>query len=918
MSVDENSDHKYPQWQEAYPEALRKREFELFQTRPRNNNKNASVHDPQVGVGLSGGGVRSATFAFGFLQALAKRDALKEIDVLSTVSGGGYVGALISRLYSRERIDVPADVAREILTPHENGNQGGSVWRWLKANGRYLAPAKGSGDILLATAIVIRNWLAVHIVLATFLLALFVGLHLVRETVDTTFPDLAVNHFCAPFGDSIEASAGDQGDMAATPSSLPPFTALDEWLNCQLPFGGTYMWWSPWLLVPALVLGSAVLVGTASCVWGGNIFLRRRHRWSSCFKRLLILFGGTFALAAIDTLGQTIYLWWRDPELSVGAWFLPFFVGIAAVAGVGTNVRTIAARFSDESHHKRIRLPARLAVAVLACLLFGATFTAISALSHGIAWSFKYPLYVHQAFLMSPVRDRSQPPRPGIDNDFCTEQRSFVCSGSRPLQVLECDDCVPVGKRDVGKLFLWFAAFAGLSALVGRFRAFLNHSSLWPLYTARLIRAYLGASNPKRVGLSSTDTEFRGHVTRVVDGDDTSNMLRHGPQWTRELLDGMKKGAPLHLVNVTINETVDGGSGLQHNDLKGIGMAIGPAGMSAGVRHHLVFTRPVMATAEIYPTSETVDTNGSGRPYRIFEYGAKTACSCRWEHLTLGEWAGISGAAVSTGMGLHTSVAASLLLGFFNVRLGYWWDSGIGPRQRKGLRTPKSALERTFSMLFPVQSHLFNAFTARFHGPARRWWNLSDGGHFENLGGYELIRRRLPLIVIVDAEADPDYRFEGLGNLVRKARVDFGASIEFVEPRYIGGETLATTRCLGSLEMLRPTLPGTEPGLGMADVRTVTERGTHQRRSLAHAALARVRYGDGTPDSLLVYVKPTVLGDEPVDILQYHAENPDFPQQTTADQFFDEAQWESYRKLGRLVGERVFEKGLREYLRFAR
>ena len=80
--------------------------------------------------------------------------------------------------------------------------------------------------------------------------------------------------------------------------------------------------------------------------------------------------------------------------------------------------------------------------------------------------------------------------------------------------------------------------------------------------------------------------------------------------------------------------------------------------------------------------------------------------------------------------------------------------------------------------------------------------------------------------------------------------------------------------------------------------------------SLAHASVARVRYLDGqSPCSILVYVKPTLVGDEPADIAHYHSENPDFPHEATVDQFFEEAQWESYRKLGELIAERVFGKG---------
>ncbi|MDE0105863.1 MAG: hypothetical protein OXN89_26080 [Bryobacterales bacterium] len=633
MSVDStNSGQPSPQWREAYPEALREREQKLLRSRKRDNDEDA-FETPQVGVGLSGGGLRSATFAFGILQALAKRRALREIDVLSTVSGGGYVGALISRLYSRDAVKGPDDVARAILPPYEGQNQDeedqagkedsrisrGVVWKWLKANGRYLAPAKGSGDILLAGAVMIRNWLAVHFVLATFVLALFVGLHLVRELADTGFHNLVVSQSCALSDEANEP-------IAATAGGFPPFVALDEWLNCQLPFGGTYLWWSPWFVVPAFVLLCAVVLGAATWILGGDIFSKRRHRCSAILKRVLLLFGFTFGLAVVETLGQTIYLWWRDPAVSVDGWFLTGFVVVVIAAA---NVRNLAACFSDEHRHKWKGFPARLMLIVAAALLFTATFTAVNVLAHGIAWSFKYPSQVHRTLLESPLRKRDAGPEAarGKQNLCGSGVDVLYCPGSRVLQILDdCTDCITVGDRSCLKLSAWFGTLALLSALFGRCQAFLNHASLWPLYTARLIRAYAGASNPKRVNLSSGEDDHLGrvNVTRVDEDDDTS------VDWPCEARAGLEKGAPLHLVNVTINETLDGGSGLQHNDLSGIGMAIGPAGISAGVRHHLVFAEPSWRTAYVFPEVPPEDSQAgkrnaraASRPYRMFEYGTK-------------------------------------------------------------------------------------------------------------------------------------------------------------------------------------------------------------------------------------------------------------------------------------------------------
>src|SRR5262249_4629324 len=144
-------------------------------------------------------------------------------------------------------------------------------------------------------------------------------------------------------------------------------------------------------------------------------------------------------------------------------------------------------------------------------------------------------------------------------------------------------------------------------------------------------------------------------------------------------------------------------------------------------------------------------------------------------------------------------------------------------------------LGKLFAAIFPTQSSLQEEFTARFRGPHRRLWYLTDGGHFENMGGYELIRRRLPLVIIFDTEQDKDYEFSGLANFVRKARIDFQTEIEFLGKKQFDsvdknllqdfGVNL-TSPAFGSLEELRSQL--------LADKRT--------KQSGAHASVAIIRY----------------------------------------------------------------------------
>ena len=140
---------------------------------------------------------------------------------------------------------------------------------------------------------------------------------------------------------------------------------------------------------------------------------------------------------------------------------------------------------------------------------------------------------------------------------------------------------------------------------------------------------------------------------------------------------------------------------------------------------------------------------------------------------------------------------------------------------------------------------------------------LSDGGHYENLGLWEMVARRCRFIVVADAGCDPAYRFDDLSNAVRRVRLDLGVPIEF------------------------PEIPMTRDGQG---------------RGNPHAAIGVVSYsvadGPEAPDGTILYLKATLSGDEPVDVWNFARVDPAFPHDSTADQFFDEARFESYRALG--------------------
>jgi hypothetical protein len=222
----------------------------------------------------------------------------------------------------------------------------------------------------------------------------------------------------------------------------------------------------------------------------------------------------------------------------------------------------------------------------------------------------------------------------------------------------------------------------------------------------------------------------------------------------------------------------------------------------------------------------------------------------------------ISGAAISSNMGLGSIKPLRALIALFNLRLGFWIRN-VKTSRRASRHPGFLCLLREMSTLDMTERS--------------GWLNLSDGGHIENLGVYELLRRRCKFILCVDGEADPAITFQGLMTLVRHARIDLGVSIQ------------------PDLQELRP-----DPATGY---------------SRAHYHLCRIEYparpGESHGDlGLLLYLKLSVTGNESELIRRYRKGDPTFPHQTTLDQFFDEEQFEAYRQLGVHVAEGLFSRTL--------
>jgi len=235
--------------------------------------------------------------------------------------------------------------------------------------------------------------------------------------------------------------------------------------------------------------------------------------------------------------------------------------------------------------------------------------------------------------------------------------------------------------------------------------------------------------------------------------------------------------------------------------------------------------------------------------------------------MKLGTAVGISGAAASPNMGYHSSSALALILTFFNVRLGWWLGNPKDDRTYK-LDNPTSSLRPLLSEALGMSDN------------KQPYIYLSDGGHFENLGFYEMVLRRCRYIVVSDGGQDQTFTFEDLGNAIRKIYIDFGIRVIIDNVR------------------LYPRSPDREKKFD----------------NPKYCATGRILYSgiDGNSpddDGEFVYIKPVFYGSEPRDIYNYASGHDTFPHEPTmTDQFFSESQLESYRGLGEYAVNEILKE----------
>lgn len=831
-------------------------------------------------LAFSGGGIRSAIFNLGFLQGLANRNVLHGFDYLSTVSGGGYIGGWFSALLKRRAGGTLAGemavrkLGETLLATQPVGEAAGTSGfhapesqpvRFLRNYVNYLTPRLGlTGDTLSLISLTVRNVAVMQMLLLSLLVGGFASLLLVAG-LDWYLPvrampylgellallnQLAGVDFDAPGRWLLVVAIG----MLLLAAMVAIWLQMNlQWkrLPCLSPNGHVVLL----VLLPAL--SSGILMGIAmklgldgiepiqsgswiwlvmlgyGVVWSGTV-LRNRLR----VRAIAGLLGGS------ATLGLSIHLLLESMNGKLyGAPFghVVIFAPIVALLlqslVLTVHMALAGAAISEQNREWWARAGGQAMLIVLIWFLaFGFLFYAPPLIWFGMEWS--------------------------VAGGGLWAALSWV--GARFAQGMETGGKGGTLWKEIASNFAPWVFLVGLISLVAwAFASLLPgvkftgqtlsatvssyHDSLAVLQVALLVKIAVVAGILflllvllVDLNLFSAHSFYRNRLARTFVG---ASRARRTPDHFTGFdsaddmpLSDLAGQRPFHLLNATLNLT--GGEELAWQTRRGASFVFTPC-------HSGYFSRT--ATGRLI---------GGYRP--TAEYGAG---------LSLATVMATCGAAASPNMGFHTSTSVAALLTAFNLRLARWCPNPAKKQWRRASPGFSAA---------PFFAELFGSANYR-----NAWLNLSDGGHFDNLGLYELVRRRAALIVVTDVGADGKYQFDDLAMLVRKLAVDFGVDLQISEV---------------DLDEIRP--PCSEPGADPEHSSCFSKK---------HWAFGRIVYPDGSKPGCLIYVKSSLTVDAPVDIRQYRDAHPAFPHESTADQCFDEDQLEAYRHLGQIIAEQLLD-----------
>ena len=788
----------------------------------------------RVGLAFSGGGIRSATFNLGVLKALHELGLLKHVDYLSTVSGGGYIGAWWSAWRARWGREFPeAQTMSQVGTnvTQTDMNREPEEVRHLREFSNFLSPRIGffqsemwNAVMAVLSAILPAVLVASSVIALAFLAWLGVNSLILASALGLSVPgrDWLIAH-------GLSSLTGRGLSALMAPAVLSVITIVTyvvfEWQwHCA---GKAEKPPSVWRMFGFHVVMSALII-VGMCV-GWHLLMRASWMHSEP--------------------PSNAGLWQWSTGISPGGRAFSFSPHLfdapilwASVALVVFGPRLLIMRFRKVSVSGKIvsiidRALSRMLGAAVVVAAFGVLWLAGCWLNY-TNWGTHVPaggaLLSGGAFtLLRNWISRFGPAKKGGVMDIVKPLIPQILAYVAIALWAICIAALLARWIQYGTSFgLLFAIALGIVVFAILFFD-PAQVSLHSFYRNRLSRAYLGASNLDAGQLSEnnrqTDVRKRDDIELRALSPTVQELAadQEKPETDRVYVQSDSLGAsrirPLHLVCCAANDI--GGDHLEN--------------LSRGSRS-AVLSKLGFAIGNYWKTWET-DREGLG----------------------LGSAITASAAAFNSNMGslsMTLGVGVTFLCTALNLRLGLWLGHPLSdkigvPRLTPGWLFLKEMFGLTNSGLRPPAAT----------GPRRpvaKYVHLSDGAHFENLALYELVRRHCRYIIVSDCGADAEVAFDDFGNAVRRIREDFGVEIDI------------------DLSPLKPDAA---------------------RISKQHVAVGTISYdprGDGKDNAVLVYFKPALTGDEPCDITQYRTRNEDFPHESTGDQFYDEAQWESYRRLG--------------------
>ncbi|MGD0946885.1 MAG: patatin-like phospholipase family protein [Candidatus Binatia bacterium] len=843
---------------------------------------------------LSGGGIRSATFNLGVLQGLARHGLLGTFDYLSSVSGGGYIAGWLRAWMTRAGAQkVIADLAvgdpatAKSQKPDNPLAPEPKPIDHLREYSNYLTPRVGlfSADTWTGAAIILRNLLLNWLVLIPFFAAvLTIPQICLLITESPPWPGWVLDLLVAgALGAALLASRNVYRARRRwkTPGTsqfrFVIATVAPLWLSCLLL--ATAALRTPWNRPFTVMFDDTVGVWTFATLWcvviplAGWAITEPRWRKEHSYARPSVEGAAIVVSGAVATaILVIVFTHWHATLVAHSVLYVilavPVLLGVyllaralfVAIASCEREPADGVPGGDDADRAPICRVPARndadrewwarlsgwvLLVGVIWLLLSGL------CLLGDYLWQRFEDRYLTQILagmgglsgIVASLLGKGGGTASGRGSaSKTTPWKEWVLGAAAPVfcvcvVILLAHGTTLVGRLVTGNgdllaipaglgrkgevqfaelvLFLWVPILAVAVSVIMGFFVNVNRFSLHGLYRNRLVRAYLGASNPTRQPDPFT-------------GFDPNDNLRLHELWKS---DGPKAATrPLPVINVCLN---------------------------------LVMSEEKLAWQQRKAESFSMTPFYCGnfhdgyRPSK--EYGGPGGVS-------LGTAITISGAAANPNMGYHSSPAIMFLMGLFNARLGAW----LGNVSKEGAKTYD--LPGPWHALLPLFAELFGWTNSK-----SRYVNLSDGGHFDNLGLYEMVLRRCRYILVSDAGCDPTAGFEDLGNAIRKIRIDFGIPIEFRKKILIS--------------------PREETADGL------------------YCATATIHYKevDGkVPPGELIYIKPALFGHGrrvPYDVYSYSRSAGEFPHESTVDQWFSEAQFESYRALGLHVIEQITQGG---------